>query len=76
MEHIQMTDHSNNSSMIEILQTLHEGGTINQFSSGKVYLTNIFGELINFPAGSFELLYNRNWSSAFTCTCPVANVIR
>jgi len=56
-----MTDHFKNSSMIEILHTLHEGGRIDQFSSGKVYLTNIFGELINFPAGSFELLIQQQF---------------
>lgn len=40
----------------QVLKVLHEGGRIDRFSAGNVFLTNIFGELLVFSQACFELL--------------------
>jgi hypothetical protein len=39
-----------------ILQTLYQGGRIDRFRNGNVFLTNIFGELQEFSEDIFESL--------------------
>jgi hypothetical protein len=40
----------------EILLVLYDGGRIDQFANGNVFLTNIFGELLAFDTSLFDLL--------------------
>jgi hypothetical protein len=40
----------------EILEVLHNGGRIDQFSTGNIFLTNIFGELMPFTSSCFDFL--------------------
>ena len=40
----------------EILEVLHNGGRIDQFPTGNIFLTNIFGELMAFTYPCFDFL--------------------
>jgi len=48
-------------SIHQILRVLHEGGRIDRFTNGNVFLTNIFGELLSFEPASFEELLASNF---------------
>ena len=65
-----------NTTITQILQILHDGGRIDRFSTGNVFLTNIFGELLPFSAQSFHELTEENLIHAVHLHSPCGDCFK